>query len=334
MYICQWTDTNIGNYTDDFIGTDTTLNLGYTYNSSDNDLEYDKYNLVPPAAGNTIIQGVSRYTGNISDSAIFNFKWEKGRKYFNPKPLTVSILHRVGGCFADPYFAYTGTLEFYNLMSGYTPDPPYPSRNTYCEFMGYGTYMLPGDPVTGTGDIDGVRDGPGARRYWLMNGPFKMQLGDTAEVVEALVAGIGSDHLGSVTALRYNTEGAVQLYNILVDEITNGNLVVPLPARTNPNQGPENYMLYQNYPNPFNSFTTIRYELPDPAYVKLIVFDVLGREVSRLVNEEKPAGRYSVQFDAGKLSSGVYFYRISFDNQANKQVFDGLSKTMKFILIK
>ncbi len=334
MYICQWTDTNIGNYTDDFIGTDTTLNLGYTYNSSDYDREYNKYNLVPPAAGNTIIQGVSRHTGNNSDSAIFNFKWENGRKYFNPKPLTVSILHRVAGCFADPSFSYTGTLEFYNLMSGYTPDPPYPSRETYCEFMGYGTFMLPGDPVTGTGDVDGIRDGPGSRRYWLMNGPFNMQLGDTAEVVIALVGGMGEDHLASVTALRRNTAGAIQLYNALVDEITNGSLEVTAQTRTSGNTGPKNYILYQNYPNPFNSFTTIRYQLPDPAFVKLTIYDVLGREVAQLVNEEKPAGWFSVRFDAKNLASGVYLYKISFDNEYNKQVFDALNKTMKFILLK
>ena len=305
MYICQWTDTDLGTSTDDFIGTDTTLNLGYTYNSDDYDLEYSKYNIIPPAVGNTFIQGVSEYTGNSSDSAIFNFRWVKGRKYFNPKPLTEAILHRTTGCFSDPYFAYIGALEFYNLMAGYRPDPPYPSRETGCDFNGYGTYMLPGDPVTGTGDIDGVRDGPGDRRYWLMNGPFNMNLGDTAEVVEALVVGMGEDHLASVSALKHNVEGAIEYYNFVIEQMTGGTINISSSGRPNPDLSPENYALSQNYPNPFNSFTTIKYQLPVPAFVKIIVYDVLGREVTRLVNEEKAAGKYSVQFDAGRLSSGV-----------------------------
>ncbi len=334
MYICQFTDTDLGNPVDDFIGTDTLLNLGYTYNSSDQDLQYGKYGIIPPAVGNTFIQGVSKYTGDSSDSAVFNFKWVKGRKYFNPKPLTVSVLHRTAGCFGDPALSYTGALEFYNLMSGYKPDPPYPSRRTGCDFYGYGTYMLPGDPVTGTGDIDGVRDGPGDRRYWLMNGPFNMKLGDTSEVVIALVGGMGEDHLASVTALRQNTAGAIEYFNLVAEQMTSGGIEISSSGRPNPDLSPADYAMYQNYPNPFNSFTTIKYELPDPAYVNLTIYDALGREVARLVNEEKPAGKYSVQFDAGGLASGVYLYRISFDNNQNKQVFDALHKTLKFILIK
>ncbi|MBL7128862.1 MAG: T9SS type A sorting domain-containing protein [Ignavibacteria bacterium] len=74
---------------------------------------------------------------------------------------------------------------------------------------------------------------------------------------------------------------------------------------------PDNYSLSQNYPNPFNPSTTINYELPKDGTVKLIIYDILGREVSRLVyNEFKAAGRYSVAFDGSNLSSGIYFYKI------------------------
>ena len=334
MYICQWSDTDLGKSSDDFIGCDTTLNLGFTYNSNDPDADYIQFDLAPPAVGYTIIQGVSRYTGNNSDSAIFNFKLRKGYKYFNSKPLTVAVLHRTAGYFGDPDYNYNGTLEFYNLMSGYLPIPRYPKQAKGGEFIGYGTYMLPGDPVTGTGQIDGITEPPGDRRMWLMNGPFNMNLGDTAEVVIALVGGMGDDHLASVTDLKNNTKAANLLFNYFVEDMTNGTIQVPPPDRILPNTVPENYALYQNYPNPFNSTTTIKYELPEPAFVNLIIYDVLGREVKRLVNEEKPAGKYTVQFDAGNLSSGVYLYKISFDNASNKMVFDGLNKTMKLILVK
>ena len=74
---------------------------------------------------------------------------------------------------------------------------------------------------------------------------------------------------------------------------------------------PLQFILFQNYPNPFNPSTVINYEIPKSSLVTLKVYDVLGREVATLVNEEKPAGRYNATFDASKYSSGVYFYRIT-----------------------
>jgi hypothetical protein len=74
---------------------------------------------------------------------------------------------------------------------------------------------------------------------------------------------------------------------------------------------PRGFFLAQNYPNPFNPSTTIRYELPKSGIVRLGVYDILGREVSLLVNEMKEAGSYRVEFDGSGLSSGVYFYRLT-----------------------
>jgi hypothetical protein len=73
---------------------------------------------------------------------------------------------------------------------------------------------------------------------------------------------------------------------------------------------PKSVMLAQNYPNPFNPVTTIRFEIPQLSDVSLKVFDILGREVMTLVNQEVPAGVYHVRFDGSKLPSGVYFYRL------------------------
>ncbi len=73
---------------------------------------------------------------------------------------------------------------------------------------------------------------------------------------------------------------------------------------------PEKYALYQNYPNPFNPVTNIKFDIPKASYVKINVYNVLGKEVSLLMSENKPAGRYSIDFDASSLTSGVYFYKI------------------------
>jgi hypothetical protein len=73
---------------------------------------------------------------------------------------------------------------------------------------------------------------------------------------------------------------------------------------------PTAYALTQNYPNPFNPSTTIKFELPKTSHVTLTVYDILGRQVSALVNERRDAGVHEVKFEAAGLASGVYFYRI------------------------
>ena len=70
------------------------------------------------------------------------------------------------------------------------------------------------------------------------------------------------------------------------------------------------YNLYQNFPNPFNPTTVISYQIPQQGFVTLKIFDVLGKEVATLVNEEKQAGQYDVDFTAKGLASGVYIYRM------------------------
>jgi photosystem II stability/assembly factor-like uncharacterized protein len=73
---------------------------------------------------------------------------------------------------------------------------------------------------------------------------------------------------------------------------------------------PNTFTLNQNYPNPFNPTTTIEYSIPSPGHVSLKLYDLLGNEVASLVNENKPAGNYSVQFNGSKLTSGLYFYKL------------------------
>jgi hypothetical protein len=75
-------------------------------------------------------------------------------------------------------------------------------------------------------------------------------------------------------------------------------------------QSPDEFHLSQNYPNPFNPSTTIRFQIPNYAFVELKVFDLLGREISVLIKEEKPAGIYEVKLNGSDLASGTYIYTI------------------------
>lgn len=82
---------------------------------------------------------------------------------------------------------------------------------------------------------------------------------------------------------------------------------------------PNNFTLYPNYPNPFNPSTTITYAVPQRAFVSLVVYNVLGKEVRTLVREEKPSGTYRILFDGSALSSGIYFARLESAGQLRVQ---------------
>jgi hypothetical protein len=88
---------------------------------------------------------------------------------------------------------------------------------------------------------------------------------------------------------------------------------------------PISHALGQNYPNPFNPVTSIRYQLPEQCHVNLKIFDVLGREITTLVNEQKEAGEYNVIWNAEGIFSGVYFYRMTAGS---------FSETKKLLLLR
>jgi len=94
---------------------------------------------------------------------------------------------------------------------------------------------------------------------------------------------------------------------------------------SNKELNPNVLALKQNYPNPFNPTTNIGYRISDREFVTLKVFDILGNEVAILINEEKPAGSYELEFDASGLPSGIYFYKLNSG---------GFVETKKMILLK
>ena len=106
------------------------------------------------------------------------------------------------------------------------------------------------------------------------------------------------------TGLQYPPNPSPKLWEITLPEKgTTG-------IRTDKNVIPASYKLEQNFPNPFNPSTTIKYSVHKEGLVKITLYDVLGREVTSLVNEVKPVGNYEVNFNASNLTSGVYFYRM------------------------
>jgi hypothetical protein len=101
---------------------------------------------------------------------------------------------------------------------------------------------------------------------------------------------------------------------------------------------PAEYVLEQNYPNPFNPSTTIKFQLPQSGNVTLKIYDILGREVTTLVDEFKTEGRYEVNFNASSLASGVYIYRIMVNDPSEgshiEQAGNSFVDVKKMILLK
>lgn len=93
---------------------------------------------------------------------------------------------------------------------------------------------------------------------------------------------------------------------------------------------PQAYALENNFPNPFNPHTKIQYSLPENAKVRLVIFDIVGRQVAELVNEEQPAGYYEKTFSGINIASGVYFYRITAASPSG----NSFSHVKKMLLLK
>ena len=87
----------------------------------------------------------------------------------------------------------------------------------------------------------------------------------------------------------------------------------------------KSFSLYQNYPNPFNPSTKIKFDLPKNENVKIIIFDILGRKLETLLDENLTAGVHEINWNASRYAAGVYFYML---------LTDGIKETKKMILIK
>ena len=113
----------------------------------------------------------------------------------------------------------------------------------------------------------------------------------------------------------YNYEGGnyAHLVGAIIDSVVYGSVSGILNENA---EIPSDYKLFQNYPNPFNPLTKIRFSLPNPSSgegpgVRLVVYNVLGKEVATLVNETLAPGNYEVEWNASNHPSGIYFYRLT-----------------------
>ena len=138
----------------------------------------------------------------------------------------------------------------------------------------------------------------------FFSGPFTFAPGDTQWTLIALHPAASIKPSDAIIAVRRN---AARLLNIPYEQIATAQTTSALERAESLPSSPQ---LCQNYPNPFNPNSEIRYQISEFRIVRLSVYDLLGREVSVLVNEKKAPGMYQVKFDGSNLASGVYFYRL------------------------
>ncbi|MGA9292102.1 MAG: T9SS type A sorting domain-containing protein, partial [Ignavibacteriaceae bacterium] len=147
-----------------------------------------------------------------------------------------------------------------------------------------------------------------------------LAVGDTANIPEHLKTRFNVQRSNLILTKSFKEE------NETTSKTTLNNLeVIDLDV-------PTTYALTQNYPNPFNPSTTISYQLPKDGMVTLKIFDMLGREVATLINnEQKTVGRYDVSFNANNLASGVYIYQLRVNDAVGEK---GYTATKKLMLLK
>ena len=153
------------------------------------------------------------------------------------------------------------------------------------------------------------------RKICFLDNMFGYAVGDTGLIVKTTNGGFNWSVLNSGTRKRLNgvsfinkDTGIVVGDSGLVLTTYTGGILTGVGNEAT--LIPDGFLLHQNFPNPFNPVTNIRYDLPHDNFVTIKVYDVLGKEVVTLVNENKEAGRYLVSFNAANFSSGIYFYTI------------------------
>jgi len=206
-------------------------------------------------------------------------------------------------------------------------------------------FCYSGDPETGTGWNEGIPGSPsgsvencggpgsltgtihavnpsGDRRMIMSSGSDNNNISpdDTIRVLIAQLIARGTNNLNSVTMLKQLSDVAQNLCN-------NGFVIGVNNIST---EVLNSFKLYQNYPNPFNPVTMIRFDIPPSKgargmNTKLIIYDILGREIATLVNNNLKPGTYEADWNASNYPSGVYFYKL---------ITDSYSETKKMVLMK
>ena len=216
-YVSLWSDPDVGDYTNDFVGVDTSLSLMFSYNGGPDDNDYAAFGLAPAAVGYDFFAGP--IVESAGDTAISNLQKLPG---YRNLPASSFGYFVAGGVFSDPgpYGDTEAAREYYNLMRGFAPTEFLDNPTAWIDSSS-GTpvdtkFPLAGDPVAGTGDLDA---NPADRRMLINAGPFTLKVGEPQDIVTAVIGGLGDTYLTSVTDVKNTDLVAQTLFDDLFSSV-------------------------------------------------------------------------------------------------------------------
>ncbi len=247
----------------------------------------------------------------------------------------------------EAYYDGGDTTEFWGSDENFSINSPNVSRNFTRNWPYLNNYSFsPANPNIGEQDTIQitVKNSLSFSRnvkveLWIdknQTSPWDFHQLSSSQSVSGGGTKIFTFHMTPSSAGTYNWKAHIQSYNdgasayIVTDTYPWSSLVV-LSSTDDMNSIPSSFCLLQNYPNPFNPYTTISYQIPEVSHVILKVYDIIGRELKVLVNDENTPGEYKSNFNASNLASGIYFYRIEAKSKVSNKHF---TKVGKMILLK
>jgi len=303
----------IGNINDDYIGCDPSRELAYYYNSDDIDGTGGpkEYGQNPPAYGCAFLKGAFLNSSPTVDLGLTSMGYFYGTTGCSSNNMTSDELYNMARGFKKDGTPWVNIVNNQTTKYNYSGDPE--TGIGWTEYNG--RILNCGGSTTGPTEIPST---PANRNIIFSTGDdnLTMNPGDKQVIILTQAVARGSNNKNAVTKLKYyidtiNVRYYIPRVSVNIQPITS---VVP-----------ENFSLYQNYPNPFNPSTEIKFDINLSGFVSIAVYDITGKEVRKLVNENLSAGTYELQYDAGNLPSGIYFYSL---NTAS------FSQTKKMILVK
>ena len=310
-YIGICSDSDLGNADDDKTGCDTIRNMGFVYNGDNND---GQYGTNPPAVGIRLLQSPLKFTGINTDTAKLPYDTLTGYKIFG---MTAhNTFKNNGPCYSDPNI----DTSAYNLLKGMNGC----GQQMINWVTGMPTkFRYSGNACQSTGWYD---SNTADKKNFISSGPFIMNSGDTQIVVLSfMITRDGGNNLQNVCALQSLSDSALKYY------YNDFRTCIPIGIAPISTEIPSRFELFQNYPNPFNPATRIKFDIPlsrgvsEGRGVLLKIYDVLGREVTVLVNDELKPGTYEIDWDASNHTSGVYFYSL---------ITNEFTQTRKMVVLK
>ena len=330
VYFSHISDPDIGDPNNDLVGCDTTLKVGFGYNKGIDDESGNSPSIVSTILQTPLVYISGKTFTDINSNGIFDVGIDTPldtANIYNGKYIAEQEIIGAKNQDINSFIQYSSShptmgdpdnkVEMRNYQLGLTKDGGVINPceweagkvlQTDCEEINP-KFMYSGDPYK---NIGWLHNQEVDQRMMLNSGPFTLKPNKPVEIIVAYVVGRGNTSLESVDVVKNIAKDAIGFYN------TNFSYI-PVGVKDKPQtELPLEYSLSQNYPNPYNPSTTIKYSIPlrntrfaSPMNVTLKIYDILGREVETLVNQNIKAGNHEVKFDANSLSSGVYYYQLN-----------------------